>query len=205
MSLKSNIKKLTLPETLPYILIFTAIIGMLASFALTYDKIQVLTDSSYSPSCNINPILSCGSVMVTEQASLLGVPNTIFGLVGYSMLLTFGVLLAGGAKVKKWVWQIAQLVASAGVVFMHYLFFQGVYRINAICPWCFVVWMITIPIFWYITLYNLREKNIKLPKKFVKVSKFAQKHHGDILFTWYLVIFGVLLTHFWYYWSTLIG
>lgn len=205
MSLKSKIAKLTLKETLPYILIFTAIIGMLASFALTYDKIQVLTDSSYSPSCNINPILSCGSVMVTEQASLLGVPNTIFGLIGYSMLLTFGVLLAGGAKVKKWVWQIAQVVASGGVLFMHYLFFQGVYRINAICPWCFVVWMITIPIFWYITLYNLREKNINLPKKISGVSKFAQKHHGDILFTWYLVIFGILLTHFWYYWSTLIG
>ncbi len=197
-------RELTLKIILPYILIFAGIVGGVASFALTYDKIHVLQDPAYSPGCNLNPILSCGSVMRTEQASLLGVPNTIFGLVAFSMLLTFGVLLAGGAKVKRWVWIGAQFGAVAGVIFMHYLFFQGVYRINAICPWCFVVWMITIPTFWYLTLYNLRERIVKLPSRLEPVNAFAQKHHGDILIVWYLVIFGILLEHFWYYWSTLI-
>ncbi len=209
---KSQIKSSTQTEDsnskvskfLPYLLIVMALIGMVASFALTYDKIQVLKDAQYQPSCNINPILSCGSVMKTEQASLLGVPNTIFGLVGFSMLLAFGFLLAGGAKVKKWIWVSAQLVATVGVIFMHYLFFQGVYRINAICPWCFVVWMITIPTFWYITIYNLQMSNIKLPSKLSKVTTFVSKHHGDILLVWYLIILLILLTHFWYYWSTLI-
>jgi uncharacterized membrane protein len=81
--------KLTLPRVLPYILIVAGIIGCIASFVLTYDKIQVLQNANYEPSCNINPILSCGSVMKTEQASLFGVPNTVFGLVAYSMLFTF--------------------------------------------------------------------------------------------------------------------
>ncbi len=194
----------SLNKVLPYILIAAGVVGILASFALTYDKIHVLMDKGYTPSCNINPILSCGSVMKTEQASLLGVPNTVFGLIAFSMLLTFGFLLAGGAKVKRWVWIGAQLAATLGVIFMHYLFFQGVYRINAICPWCFVVWMITIPTFWYITLHNLREKNIRLPNKLQTLSRFIQKHHGDILLAWYLIILGILLQHFWYYWSTLI-
>jgi uncharacterized membrane protein len=142
--------------------------------------------------------------MKTEQASLLGVPNTVFGLVAFSMLFTFGLLLLGGATIKKWVWRGAQVAALGGVVFMHYLFFQGVYRINAICPWCFLVWMITIPVFWYLTVYNLRERNIPLPKALQPASKFVQKHHLDILIIWYLAIFGILLQHFWYYWSTLI-
>jgi uncharacterized membrane protein len=202
--LKIRKSDLTLNKVLPYILIVAGIIGIIASFVLTYDKIHVLSDNGYEPSCNINPILSCGSVMKTEQASLLGVPNTIFGLIAYSMLLTFGFLLAGGAKVKKWVWIGAQVAATVGLVFMHYLFFQGVYRINAICPWCFVVWMITIPTFWYITLYNLREQNIKLSDRLSKVSTFVQQHHGDILIIWYLIILGILLQHFWYYWSTLL-
>jgi uncharacterized membrane protein len=202
--LKVDKDKLTLPRVLPYVLILAGIIGCIASFVLTYDKIHVLQNANYEPSCNINPILSCGSVMKTEQASLFGVPNTVFGLVAYSMLFTFGVLLAGGAKVKKWVWLGAQLAAIAGVIFMHYLFFQGVYRLNAICPWCFVVWMITIPTFWYITLYNLRERNVRLPTDLEPASIFAQKHHGDILLVWHLVVFGILLQHFWYYWSTLL-
>lgn len=196
--------QLSIQKTLPYLLVAVGIIGLIASFVLTYDKIHVLTDKGYEPSCNINPILSCGSVMKTEQASLLGVPNTVFGLIAFSMLLTFGFLLAGGAKVKKWVWIGAQVAATVGVIFMHYLFFQGVYRINAICPWCFVVWIITIPTFWYITLYNLHERNINLPASMSKLSAFVQKHHGDILVVWYLVILGILLEHFWYYWSTLI-
>lgn len=195
---------LTLDKILPWLLIITAVIGLLASFALTYDKIQVLKDPAYDPGCNINPILSCGSVMKTEQASLLGVPNTIFGLVAFSMLLTFGVLLASGAVFKRWIWLGAQIAATVGVVFMHYLFFQGVYRINAICPWCFVVWMITIPTFWYVTIYNLRHQYLQLPKRLSKVSAFVQKYHADILLVWYLIIFGILLEHFWYYWSTLI-
>jgi uncharacterized membrane protein len=196
--------KVTIRQALPYILIVAGVIGCIASFALTYDKIHVLQDPNYSPGCNISPILSCGSVMKREQANLLGVPNTIYGLIAFSMLLSFGILLAGGAKVKKWVWIGAQVASVLGIIFMHYLFFQGVYRINAICPWCFVVWMITIPVFWYITLYNLKERNIKPPTSLNSASVFIQKHHGDILLVWYLIIFGVLLQHFWYYWSTLL-
>lgn len=194
----------TLGKILPYLLIGAGVVGCIASFVLTYDKIQILQNTSYDPSCNINPVLSCGSVMKTEQASLFGVPNTIFGLIAYSMLITFGVLLAGGAKVKRWVWVGAQFAATAGVVFMHYLFFQGVFRIGAICPWCFVVWMITIPIFWYITLYNISEKNIHVPKSMERVTMFTRKYHGEILLVWYLSIFAILLQHFWYYWSTLL-
>lgn len=197
-------RRLTLALVLPYILIAAGVIGMLASSVLTYDKIQVLTDSSYDPPCNINPVLSCGSVMATEQASLFGMPNTIFGLVAFSMLFTFGCLLAGGAKVNRFIWIGAQLAATAGVVFMHYLFFQGVYRINAICPWCFVVWMVTIPTFWYITLYNLRMGHIRLSGRLHRLPAFLQRHHGDILVLWYLAIFGILLERFWFYWSTLL-
>lgn len=197
-------RTLTLQKTLPYILIIGGIVGLIASLALTHDKIRILQDASYEPGCNINPIFSCGSVMKTEQASLLGMPNTIFGLILFSMLLTFGVLLASGIKTKKWVWIGAQLAATIGVIFMHYLFFQGVYRINAICLWCFTVWMVTIPVFWYITLYNLKTKIITVPTALERVRTFMLKHHGDILIIWYLAIFAILLHHFWYYWSTLI-
>jgi len=198
------LKALTVQRVLPYLLVMAGIIGCAASFVLTYDKIHVLQDPNYSPACNINPILSCGSVMGTKQASLLGVPNTVFGLMAFSMLLTFGFLLVSGAQVKRWIWIIAQVVALVGVIFMHYLFFQGVFRIQAICPWCFVVWMITIPAFWYITVYNLKQGIIRLPLKLRLVSVFVQQHHADIILVWYLAIFGVLLQHFWYYWSTLL-
>jgi uncharacterized membrane protein len=177
------------------------IVGMIASFVLTYDKIHILKDASYDPGCNINPILSCGSVMKTEQASIFGVPNSVFGLIAFTMLLTIGITLLAGATFKKQLWLAVQIAATAGLVFMIYLFFQGVYRINAICPWCFAVWMVTIPVFWYTTLYNLYEKNIRLP---VAMRNFLLRNHGNILIMFYLVLFGLITHRFWYYWSTLV-
>lgn len=197
-----SIKGITLKQTLPYIMIAAGALGLLASLLLTHDKISVLQNPDYNPFCNINPIFSCGSVMQTEQASLLGLPNTVFGIMGFTALITLGFLLAAGAELKRWLWRTVQLAASAGVVFMHYLFFQGVYRVNAICPWCFLTWMVVIPLFWYITLYNLREGHISLGNK--KLNAFLQRHHGDILVVWYGIIFMILLTHFWYYWETLL-
>ncbi len=183
---------------LPLILIGGGLLGLLAAFELTYDKIQVLKNPLYDPPCNINPIFSCGSVMKTEQASLFGVPNTVFGLMAFSALITFGVMLLSGAKVQKWVWQSVQAVATIGTIFMHYLFFQGVFRINAICPWCFLTWMITIPIFVYVTTYNLSEGNIGL-QRFKKLQVWLQKNQLHIVISWYLGIFMILIWHFWYY------
>lgn len=204
MAQKEKVKFKALDRALPYVLIVGAVLGLLASFALTHDKILVLQNPLYDPACNINPILSCGSVMKTEQASLLGVPNTIFGLMGFTALLTFGVLVLGGAKVKRWVWLTAQVAATIGVIFMHYLFFQGVFRIDAICPWCFVTWMATIPIFLYVSLFNLRHGHIKLSTKLSGFATWANANHANILLSWYAIIFLILLQHFWYYWKTLI-
>jgi len=52
-------------KALPYLLVTGGVIGIVASFALTYDKVQLLQHAGYKPSCNLNPVLSCGSVMKT--------------------------------------------------------------------------------------------------------------------------------------------
>ncbi|MEK7594553.1 MAG: vitamin K epoxide reductase family protein [Patescibacteria group bacterium] len=204
MTKRGSKKQITLGQVLPYLFIVVGIIGCIASFALTYDKIQVLKNVEYIPSCNFNPVLSCGSVMKTEQASLLGIPNSIFGLMGFAALITLGVVLATGSKLRKELWLMINAAAVVGFGFFLYLFFQGVYRIGVICPFCFAIWMIMPPLLWYVTLYNLREGNIgkKLVSK--NVNAFLQRHHGDILITWYALMFGLLLVRFWYYWKTLL-
>jgi uncharacterized membrane protein len=197
-------KNLSLKLVLPYLYIVLAIIGIIISFWLTYDKIQVLKDPSYKPICDINPILSCGDVMGTKQSDLLGVPNPIFGMFGFSMLLTFGLVLATGSKLRREIWLMINAGALAGFCFFVYLFFQAVFRIHAICPFCFVIWMITPPILWYTTVYNIQEANLKLKFMSKNLRNGILAHHGQILFCWYLIVFMTLLTKFWYYWKTLI-
>lgn len=191
---------------LPYLLIIGGIVGLVASFALTYDKIQLLQHADYKPSCNLNPVLSCGSVMKTAQANLLGIPNTIFGLVAFTMVTTLGAVLLAGATFKRWLWQLAQLTATVGVVFMHYLFFEAVFRIHAICPWCFLVWMVTIPLFFAVTMHNIQEDNLGLEhnRSLRAAARFVDRYNIDLLILWYVVILAILLVRFWYYWQTLL-
>lgn len=197
---------LTWQRALPYVLLICSAIGLVASFALTYDKIHVLQDPAYQPGCNLNPVLSCGSVMKTEQASLLGVPNTIFGLMAFSMLMVFGLVLTSGVVLYRWFWQGAQVLATLGVIMMHYLFFEAVFRIHAICPWCFAVWMITIPIFFGITICNIRRwLEAKTRSGFwAGTARWVNRYSIDLLVLWYLVLLGTLLVKFWYYWKTLL-
>jgi len=196
-------KPRTINEALPYIYIVLALIGVIISFSLTYDKIKISSNPNYQPVCNINPILSCGSVMRTKQSEIFGIPNTLFGVAGFSMLLMLGLVLSAGAKIKKWLWRVINLGALAGFLYFVYLFSQAAFVIHEICPFCFVIWLITPPIFWYTTVYNLKEKNINLKFLKEKTRNWIVKHHADVLITWYAIVFLTLIVKFWYYWKTL--
>lgn len=194
----------TLKHTLPFILTIGGIIGLFASMVLLLEKFELVQNPSYQPSCNINPLISCSSIMGSSQAAVLGAPNSLFGIIAFAVVTTVGISLLAGATYKKWFWIGLQVGTLLGAGFVHWLIFQSLYWIGALCPYCMVVWSVTIPIFWYVTLYNLREKHIVLPRQFSKLAIKAQRHHGNILLAWYLSVAFLILHRFWYYWSNLL-
>lgn len=195
-------KEVTLDRAVPWILIIGGAIGVLSAGILTYDKIKLLEDPNYALGCDLNPVISCGSVIATDQASAFGFPNPFIGLVGFAVVVTTGVvLLAGIGKLKRWYWLGLQLGLLFGVGFVHWLFFESVYRIGALCPYCMVVWTVTITMFWYVTLYNVQAGHIKLKGWLQKAAGFARRHHLDILVIWLLIIFALILKRFWYYYG----
>jgi uncharacterized membrane protein len=196
--------KWTLETILPWLLLVGGIIVVLASIALSVEVFDRLKNPSYVPVCNLNPILSCTSVADSNQAHAFGVPNYFIGIAGYAALATVGAAMLAGTKFKRWFWQTIEAGLLFAFLFMSWLQFQTIYRIGALCLFCMVLWVFTGPMFWYTTLFNLRTGNIELPKKFDRAVAFAQKHHGDILLLWYVIIISLILHRFWYYWKTLI-
>ncbi len=188
----------------PYLLVIASFIGLICAFVLMMEKMALLKNPAYQPSCNINPVLSCGSIIRTPQASAFGFPNPIIGLIGYPVVITVGMAYFAGAKFKRWLWLGLQAGTIFGLLFVHWLAYESLYSIWALCVYCMVVWTVTIALFWYTLLYNLREGHIKAPSSWKKLIYFAQRHHLDILITWYLIIILGILVRFWYYWKTLI-
>jgi uncharacterized membrane protein len=183
----------------PYLLIIGSVIGLIAAAILMVDKLKLAGDPGFTPNCNLNPIFSCTSVMKSPESNAFGFPNPIIGLVGFGIVTTVGMALLAGAKFKRWFWLGLQAGTLFGVLFVHWLFYQTVYDIGALCLYCMVVWTVTIPIFWYTLLYNLKQGYIKMPSALKKVAAFAQTNHLGILFLWYLAIAALILHHFWYY------
>jgi uncharacterized membrane protein len=142
--------------------------------------------------------------MNTSQAEAFGFMNSFLGVAGFAAVATIGVAILAGATFKRWFWLGLQAGTIFGVGFISWLYYQSVFVIGALCPFCMVVWSVMIPIFWYVTLYNIRQKNIMLQGFWLKLSDFAQKHHGDILVAWFAGGIGIILVRFWYYWSTLL-
>lgn len=195
-------KNVTLEKALPWLLVIGGAIGLIASFIIMYEKFNLLQNPHYVPSCNLNPVISCGSVMASKQSNAFGFSNPFIGLMAFPVLITTGVVMLMGAKLKRWYMLGLQIGTIFGIGFIHWLFFQSVYRINSLCPYCMMVWVVTITTFWYVLLYNMRAKYIKVP---ASVLNFVNKHHLDILVLWLLIIAALILKHFWYFYGPQLG
>lgn len=182
-----------------YILAVAGLIGFVASFMLTIETIKVYQNPSYIPTCSINPILNCRSLMETSQATVLGFANSLMGVAAFAGITVVGFGLLAGATFKKWFWQGLFAGAALGLVFIHWLIFESLYSIGSLCPFCMAVWAAMIPIFWYVLLFNLSEGYLGRTLSKNRVARFMLRHHVDIVIMWFIVIVALVLNRFWYY------
>ncbi|WP_433273432.1 vitamin K epoxide reductase family protein [Pseudonocardia xinjiangensis] len=180
-------------------------VGAVAALALILDRIALLKDPAYVPSCSISPLLSCGPVMASPQAELLGFPNPLIGLVAFPVVATTGVVVLTGAALPRWYWLALQGGATAGVVFVHWLIAASLYRIGALCPYCMAVWVVTIATFWYLTLHNLTTGRLPVPDRCRGVAAGLARYHSTVLAAWFLVIAAMIANAFWPYWVGLVA
>lgn len=200
----SNGREAPSEHGLAWLLLVGGLLGLAASFVLAVEKYALLTDPSYVPTCSLNPVLSCGSIMASPQAEAFGFPNPLIGVAGFAVAASTGAALLAGARVAGWFWAGLQLGVTLAVIFVQWLIFSSLYRIGALCPYCMVVWAVTIPLFWYVTVRNATAIAGRLPTWLTRAVAVARAHHGVVLTMWFLFITAAILERFWLYWSTLV-
>lgn len=187
---------LDLPNTdrsLALWLLITAVIALLSSGMLVYERLQIFIDTGHSSICDINAILNCGTVMRTPQAELFGFPNPFIGLVAYSVLMTAAVGILAGAQYKKWFWIAMNLGLGAALVFVLWLWFETTFIINALCLFCMIVWVMTIIMFVKVTVRNIVEGAIPAPES-LRQSASGWAWFSILLSI--LLIFGIIIIRF---------
>lgn len=171
--------------------------GLVAAATLTIEKFKILEDPTYRPSCSINPVLSCGSVMQTAQAQFFGFPNPLIGIAAFAIVVVTGVLVVAKVGLPVWFWVGLTLGTTAGMVFVFYLITESIYRINALCPYCMVIWTITPILFVFAAQTAARLSPIPA---LWRIAGWL----WPILVVYYVIVILLIAEHFWYYWSTLI-
>ncbi|KQX47983.1 MULTISPECIES: vitamin K epoxide reductase family protein [unclassified Streptomyces] len=182
-----------------WLLVITGAAGVLAAWIITIDKFKLLEDPNFTPGCSLNPVVSCGNIMKSEQASVFGFPNPMLGLVTYAMVIAIGVGLLAGARYRRWYWLGLNAGTLFGVGFCTWLMYESLYEINSLCLWCCLAWVATIVMFWYVTSHNVRKGVIPAP---AGLRTFFDE------FTWILPVLHIgiigmlILTRWWDFWTS---
>ena len=190
-----------LDRTTAIIMIIGGALGLLAAVELTIEKIRVLSDSTYVPTCDINPVLSCGSVIITPQAAAFGFPNPILGIIGFSVVITLAVTLITGAILPRWIWLGLNTGALLGFAFVQWLVWQSLYTIGALCPWCMVVWTATAPIAIWVTAANLASGRIPAPTSWQENLEAVAGLRVFVLAAWYITVLGLIFVRWQDFWT----
>ncbi|MCM3504749.1 MULTISPECIES: vitamin K epoxide reductase family protein [unclassified Curtobacterium] len=143
------------PVAMAVFLIVTGAVGLFAAFNLVLDEFAKYENPSKALSCDVSPFVNCSQVMTSWQGSLFGFPNPLLGVMGFVAPIAVGVmLLAGMRNGHRWFWVLFNAGVFLAWVFVTWLFTQTVWVIGYLCPWCLLVWTVTIPMFWIFTTWN---------------------------------------------------
>jgi uncharacterized membrane protein len=181
------------------LILICSILGLIASFVLTLETIEIAKNANYIPRCTLNSVFNCATVMKTKEAEILGFPNSLLGIVGYSISATFAAIcLLGNYRDRslqnKYIYLGFNLGIFLAVLFSYWLISLSVFKTGALCIYCLISLFAITTIFFAITHFNLKEGFINLNETFYKFIK--KNYHIPVIVLWYCLVAGVIIFKF---------
>lgn len=174
------------PLPLVFLWILGGAIGWFASFELLTEYIKVLDNPDYTPNCSFSVLVTCAPNMSSWQGSIFGFSNTIIGVSAFIAPILVGFSVLAGGRFKAWYWLVYNLGLLGGYILITWLYFQSIFSLHTLCPWCMVVWSVMIPMFWYSTFWNAKEG--RFGARFTRAGEALLSWAWVIVFINYVVI-----------------
>ncbi len=180
------------------VLLAFGVTGLIASFTLAVEEFHLLKHPDAILSCSFNLVLNCATVMKTWQASVFGFPNMYIGLMGFPMVIMIALLGLSKTAFPRWFLIGAEIGIVFWTLFAYWLFFNSVYAIEVLCPWCLVVTFSMTMLSAAITRYNLLHNTFRLQKKTnKKVEQFLKRDYDKLIVaSWIVLLIGLVIAKF---------
>ena len=160
-----------------FIMLIGSGLGLLASFVLSIEALELAKNSHAVLSCDFSSALSCSAVANHWSAAILGFPNSFIGVMTLPVMVTIAVALLAGTKFPRWFMFAAQIGVSVGFIFALWMFYMSFVEIGVLCPWCLTLDVGMLLIFGGMTRYNILTGVITGKK----VKKFVQNDYDIVL------------------------
>lgn len=172
------------------VMLLSSTVSLVASFVLAVEAITLAENPSADLGCDINAVLSCGTVASSWQASVFGFPNAFLGLVAEPVVITIAVAALSGVRFPRPFMLAAQLVYTIGLGLAYWLFYQAMFDIGALCPWCLLITVATTLVFFEMTRINVVHDNLYLPQRMQRTLVTAMRWNLDVMAVtaWLLVL-----------------
>ena len=155
--------------------IAAGVLGWSVAFLLYLEYIGQLTGATAIVSCDISPIVTCGPNLLSPGGNLLGFSNAIIGIVLFPGPIFAGVVaLAAPSGMPAWFWRVYAGFTAVAFALVHVFAYRSVFEYGSLCPWCMVVWLVTIPLFWSVAGWSMRDG----------VWGRAPRRAGEIVLSW---------------------
>lgn len=159
--------------------IVTAVIAWVVSFLLYDEYIGQLTGGDPLLSCDISPFITCGPNLLAPAGNLLGFTNAILGMTLFLGPVFAGVgALAAPGGMRAWYWRTFAIFVAGAWVFVHVLAYRSIFEFGSLCPWCMVVWLMTIPLFWSVAGWTMRSG----------VWGYGARRVGEVISGWLAIV-----------------
>ncbi|TDD46221.1 vitamin K epoxide reductase family protein [Kribbella antibiotica] len=127
---------------IPWATLAVSALGVLVSAYLTYEHFTAGTTLA----CPETGVVNCFKVTSSQYSKLFGVPVALLGLLFFIGMVVLS-LPALWRTASPWPSRARLAGVTVGVVFVLYLVWAELFRINAICLWCTVVHGLTLILF----------------------------------------------------------
>jgi len=159
-----------------------AALSLLAAFVLSVESFHLAKNPDTSLSCSINVVLNCATVAKHPSAEMFGFPNSYFGMIAEPIVITVAIAGLAGIRFPRKFMFAAQIGYTLGLLYALYLLSISYFVIQALCPWCLLVTLTTILVWFAITRYNIRQDNLFLPRNIQKRLKgFIMKDYDKLV------------------------
>ncbi len=130
-----------------------ALLGVAVSAYLTVEHYS----SSTTLACPDTGVINCVKVTTSSYSELLGVPVAVLGLAFFVLMVGLCLPVAWRSRVGA-VHRARLTAVAAGALFVLYLVWAELFRVDAICLWCTVVHVLAVALFGVVALATaLRE------------------------------------------------